>query len=178
MKKKKKRKCPTPEEDASKLVASNADPSLLVRVPNDNRINVDGVLDEKLQSVVAGWGQNASSPSDFGSCARPVGDGSSGVGLVAPQSGGVAALVPDNVDGSHGDYGLLAQVVSTKSTATPVSRPNVEDGPNSDGSQVVPIAGEILVFKAGGSGGSSEGKTAASNVRKPKVAGLVKQRAK
>ncbi|GAA0147758.1 hypothetical protein LIER_07381 [Lithospermum erythrorhizon] len=181
MKKQKKRKNTLPEEDTSKVVASSVDPSLLVRVHNDHRINVENVLDHKMKLVVAEWGQNISPPPDVGSNVLPVGDGSSpstGVGLVAPQNGDVPALAPDNVDGSHGADGILAQVVSAKSTVTPVSRPNVEDGSLSVGSQVVPIAGQVLVFKAGGSGGSSVRKTVASIVRKHMAAGLVKQRAK
>ncbi|GAA0183980.1 hypothetical protein LIER_31298 [Lithospermum erythrorhizon] len=82
MKKKKKRKCPPPEEDASKLVAPNADPSLLVRVPMDNRVNVDDVLDEKMQNVVAEWGRNSPSHAVDGSCARHAGCGVAGDGLV------------------------------------------------------------------------------------------------
>ncbi|GAA0169613.1 hypothetical protein LIER_24059 [Lithospermum erythrorhizon] len=57
MKKKKKRKSPLSEDDTTKMVASNIDPSIMVRVPQDHRINVEGILDEKLQSVVAEWGQ-------------------------------------------------------------------------------------------------------------------------
>ncbi|GAA0150774.1 hypothetical protein LIER_09637 [Lithospermum erythrorhizon] len=60
MKKKKKRKHPPPDPDneASNLVASNVDPSLLVKVPLDNRVNVEGVLDQQSQLVVEQWSRN------------------------------------------------------------------------------------------------------------------------
>ncbi|GAA0175353.1 hypothetical protein LIER_28542 [Lithospermum erythrorhizon] len=177
MKKKKKRKTPLSEDDTTKMVASNIDPSLLVRVPQDHRINVEGVLDEKLQSVVAEWGQNDSSPAGIGSSVHPAGNGI-GVGLVAPQSGYVVALDSENEVVPHGDDGDKIQVVSKNPTVAPVSRPHIDDGSISEGSQVVPIAGDVLVFKAGGSGSVPDGKFAASTIRRPKDAAMVKTRAR
>ncbi|GAA0173921.1 hypothetical protein LIER_27423 [Lithospermum erythrorhizon] len=60
MKKKKKRKHPPPDPDneASHLVASNVDPSLLVEVPIDYRVNVEGVLDQQSQLEVEQWSRN------------------------------------------------------------------------------------------------------------------------
>ncbi|GAA0165878.1 hypothetical protein LIER_21168 [Lithospermum erythrorhizon] len=221
-------------EDASKLVASNADPSLLVRVPNDNRINVDGVLDEKLKKVVAEWGQNSPPPAVNGSCGSPARNGAIGVGMVAPQACYVVALSSENGVVPHCDDGDVIQDVSKNPAVAYVSRPHVVGGSNgtglvtpqsaddvqiapqsgddiavysgtsvvvhgdggdktnvvpvlrpcfvsgsiSDGSHVSPLAGEGLVFKAGGSGIGVEGKHTSSTVRGPKYAGVVLQHAR
>ncbi|GAA0165650.1 hypothetical protein LIER_40029 [Lithospermum erythrorhizon] len=111
MRKKKKRKCPPAEEDASMLVASNADPSLLVRVPNDNRVNVDNVLDENLQNVVAEWGRNSPSHPADGSSVRYVVALSSENGVV-PQC-------------EHGD---VTQDLSQIPIAARVSQPQIVGG--------------------------------------------------
>ncbi|KAG9137859.1 hypothetical protein Leryth_026732, partial [Lithospermum erythrorhizon] len=69
MKKQKKRKNPLSwEEGSPKVVVSSVDRyNFLVRVPNDHRINVENVLDDKMKLVVAEWGQNISPPPDVGS---------------------------------------------------------------------------------------------------------------
>ncbi|GAA0185496.1 hypothetical protein LIER_32784 [Lithospermum erythrorhizon] len=88
MKKKKKRKHPPPDPDneASHLVASNVDPSLLVEVPIDYRVNVEGVLDQQSQLEVEQWSRNdlslpveTSNACSMGSSAR----------VNLPQSNGV-----------------------------------------------------------------------------------------
>ncbi|GAA0159092.1 hypothetical protein LIER_43469 [Lithospermum erythrorhizon] len=91
MKRNKKRKGPPPDGGASDLVASNADPSLLVRVPRDNRVNVDAVLDKQLQKNVEQWGLLEPSHAAKGSCDKPEGNCVVKGGLVAPQAGHVVA---------------------------------------------------------------------------------------
>ncbi|GAA0154138.1 hypothetical protein LIER_12207 [Lithospermum erythrorhizon] len=226
MKKKNKRKSPLSEDDTTKMVASNIDPSLMVRVPQDHRINVEGILDEKLQSVVAEWGQNYSSHAG---CVHPAGNGVIGAGLVAPHSSYDVALSSVNGVVPHCDNDEMLQVGSKHSAAVLVSRPLVVEGsigaglvvpqsgddgliaPQSGdgvavdsgkltnvhddggdnirsvpavrsslgsgnftgGSNGLSLAGECLVFKAGGSGDAVAGKLAASNVRSPKSVGSI-----
>ncbi|GAA0141969.1 hypothetical protein LIER_35486 [Lithospermum erythrorhizon] len=119
MKKKKKRKNPPPENETSNLVASNADPSLLVRVSHDNRVNVDGVLDKHLQLEVEKWGQTDSPCAVMNPCGSPAGLGNM---VVAPQSSYVVALSSELDVVSHGIDGDKTQVVSKNVTVSPVSR--------------------------------------------------------
>ncbi|GAA0146407.1 hypothetical protein LIER_06372 [Lithospermum erythrorhizon] len=86
------------------LVASNADPSLLVRVPTDNRVNVDNVLDENLQNVVAEWGRISPSHAADGA-----GCGVAGTGPVASQHSYVVALSSENGDVPQCDNGNVTQ---------------------------------------------------------------------
>ncbi|GAA0146450.1 hypothetical protein LIER_44075 [Lithospermum erythrorhizon] len=74
MKKKKKRKSSSPEDETSNMVASNLDPSLMVRVPLDKRVNVDGVLDKNLQLEVEKWNEIDPSFAGIGSCDSPAGN--------------------------------------------------------------------------------------------------------
>ncbi|GAA0162658.1 hypothetical protein LIER_18699 [Lithospermum erythrorhizon] len=231
MKKKKKRKSSPPEDEPSNMVASNVDPSLMVRVPYDNRISVDDVLDKTLQLEVEKWSEIDPSLAGMGSCGCPAGND---VGLVAPQTGYVVALSSETEVVSHvaGDdrtqvvskcatvspdvrsqvgngsigAGLVAPqtandvqttpqlsegiaVISesmaaknvdggNKSQTVPVLRPRLGSGTSSDGSQKAPLAGMNLVFKAGSSGSGSEAKATGSNVRGPKFAGAMLQRAR
>ncbi|GAA0175161.1 hypothetical protein LIER_41859 [Lithospermum erythrorhizon] len=128
MKKKKKRKCPPPEEDASMLVASNGDPSLLVRVPNDNRVNVDNVLDENLQNVVAEWGRNSPSHAADGSSVRQVGNGVIGAEQVVPQHSYVVALSFENGVVPQCEHGDVTQDLSKIPIAARVSQPQIVGG--------------------------------------------------
>ncbi|GAA0164869.1 hypothetical protein LIER_20410 [Lithospermum erythrorhizon] len=125
MKKKKKRKNPPLDNDASNMIASNADPSLLVRVPHDNRVNVDDVLDKKLQLEVEKWGLTDSSLADKSLCGSPEGKG---VIEVAPQNSYVVALSSELDVISHGNGDDTTQVVSKSPTVSPVFRSDVGGG--------------------------------------------------
>ncbi|GAA0173698.1 hypothetical protein LIER_27260 [Lithospermum erythrorhizon] len=202
MKNKNKRKSPPPDDDALRMVASNVDPSLLVRVPHDNRVNVDDVLDKKLQSEVAKWGQTDSSlrvlvqvlvrrgmvllriqfvskNSTVAPVSRPhIVGGSIGTSLVAPQSGDGGLIAPQTGDGVAVIFGTVAVVHDDGGEKTPAVQVCFGTGSTSDGSHATPLAGESLVFKPGGSGTGSVDKPAVSTVRGPKTAGVVLQRAR
>ncbi|GAA0157969.1 hypothetical protein LIER_15113 [Lithospermum erythrorhizon] len=125
MKKKKKRKNPPLDNDASNMVASNADPSLLVRVPHDNRVNVDVVLDKNLQLEVENWGLTNSSLADKRPCGSLAGKGAI---EVAPQTSYVVALSSELDIFSHGNGCDTTKGVSKCSTVAPVSRSQVGNG--------------------------------------------------
>ncbi|GAA0169345.1 hypothetical protein LIER_23857 [Lithospermum erythrorhizon] len=155
MKKKKKRKHPPPEENVTQLVASNVDPSFLVRVPKDNRVNMEGVLDGKMQSVVEEWGGNALSTPVVDSNSPTVGTVSSppvGDGAIAPPSVVDKDCAPGILDVSNDGDDSKSQAEPEKPTPKPVS----------------PIAG--------GSGGGSGGKSDELTSRRPKVADKAKRR--
>ncbi|GAA0173378.1 hypothetical protein LIER_27005 [Lithospermum erythrorhizon] len=197
MKKKKKRKVPPPDPDneAPHLVASNVDPSLLVRVPHDNRVNVEGVLDHKAQLEVEQWSRHdLSIPVETPMDVRwditknsLVGSGSqSNVGgdsvkecLVAPKSGihmdnAFLARIPADV------VTETVEALKDKSSGTIGSarHQSIASSTSSGGSQLVPLAGECLVFKAGSSGSGLVSKSAGSNGRKAKTAGVKMQHAR
>ncbi|GAA0173730.1 hypothetical protein LIER_27287 [Lithospermum erythrorhizon] len=179
MKKKKKRKIPPPEEDVSMMVASIVDPSLKVRVPKDHRVNLDGVLDDNLQSVVAEWGNNGSSSKGDGSNPPPVkADSNAAVvdGLIMPQSGEDEGKDSDHLEVSHDSDGEKTQAELKKSIPLPIFRPNIGGGLISGQSHGAGVTGETLVFQAGGSGGGAVGKSAASSVGRPKVNRKAKSR--
>ncbi|GAA0144314.1 hypothetical protein LIER_04798 [Lithospermum erythrorhizon] len=137
MKKKKKRKNPPPDPDIdpSNLVASNVDPSLLVKVPHDNRVNVDGVLDQQLQLDVKKWSQTDLSMVDKNSSGCPAVLGN----LVnAPQSG---INMPNTLP-----TGCSADVISktgdalkckSSETIKSAPRPCEGSGNSSDGDSIV-----------------------------------------
>ncbi|GAA0156242.1 hypothetical protein LIER_13777 [Lithospermum erythrorhizon] len=126
MKRKKKRKGPPPDGGASDLVASNADPSLLVRVPCDNRVNVDAVLDKKLQKNVEQWGLLEPSHAAKGSCDKPEGNCVVKGGLVAPQAGHVVASCSETRAVSPGAGGDKTQAMENSPMLPPVSSPLVD----------------------------------------------------
>ncbi|GAA0183909.1 hypothetical protein LIER_42481 [Lithospermum erythrorhizon] len=158
MKMKKKRKTPPPEEDVSNMVASNVDPFLLVRVPHDNRVNVDGVLDDKMQKVVAEWEQNSSSLAAEGSCGGMMGNSVIEVEKVAPKTAYVVAFCSETDVETQGAGGVRTQVVSKSPPVTPVTRSHVEggsirvglDAPQSvDAVQMAPQPGKDFVVNSG-----------------------------
>ncbi|GAA0187369.1 hypothetical protein LIER_34657 [Lithospermum erythrorhizon] len=193
MKKKKKRKNPPPdpENDASHLVASNTDPTLLVRVPHDSRVNVDGVLDQQLQLEVEQWSQWELPTPGNTSSVVPAGLGKL---VVAPQPNPGVALSPVLNTIPHGTNGDKTQAVTKIPSVCPISRsvvgsdsiggsliaPHLANSmPNAlhaDGLADAPLAGVSLVFKAGCSGSGSEAKATGSGVPGPKSAGPVLQR--
>ncbi|GAA0187476.1 hypothetical protein LIER_34764 [Lithospermum erythrorhizon] len=163
MKKKKKRKCPPPEEDASMLVASNADPSLLLRVPNNNRVNVDNVFDENLQNVVAEWGRNSPSHAADGSSVRQVGNGVIGAGQVAPQHSYVVALSYGNETVPQCENGDVTQDLSKITIAASIAPQTGSDATVNTGTGVV-VQGKdgdkndtVPVFRPCDEPGSSSG---------------------
>ncbi|GAA0156047.1 hypothetical protein LIER_13631 [Lithospermum erythrorhizon] len=124
MKKKKKRKnpLPDPENDALNLVASNADPSLLVRVPHDSRVNVDGVLYQQLQLEVEQWSQTSLPIPVKTSSGCPTGLGT----LVnAPLSNLVVTSSSKLNSAPHGTNGEKMQVVTKNHPVDPVSQSDV-----------------------------------------------------
>ncbi|GAA0164576.1 hypothetical protein LIER_20174 [Lithospermum erythrorhizon] len=126
MKKKKKRKNPSPEpdNDVAHLVASNADPTLLVRVPHDSRVNVDGVLDKQLQLEVEQWSQSDLPIPANTSSGVPA--GSSNL-MAAPQSNLAVTSSPKLITVPHETNGEKTQAESKNPSACPVSRSDVED---------------------------------------------------
>ncbi|GAA0167289.1 hypothetical protein LIER_22257 [Lithospermum erythrorhizon] len=124
MKKKKKRKSSPPEDETPNMVASNVDPSLIVRVPLDKRVNVDGVLDQKLQLEVEKWSEIDPSLAGFGSCGSSVGiDG----GSVAPHTGNMIALCSKTDVDSHMAGNVKTQAVSKSATISPVARLHISN---------------------------------------------------
>ncbi|GAA0160352.1 hypothetical protein LIER_16926 [Lithospermum erythrorhizon] len=164
--------------------------------PRTEEASIDSggsILDEKLQSVVAEWRQNdsshagcvhlvASKNSTVALDSRPhIVEGSIGAGLVAPQSGDGGQIAPQSGDGIALGPGNLADVHNDggdKIQSVPVVRPSLGSGHFPDGSNGLPLAGECLVFKAGGSGVRVAGKPAASSARSSKSAGMVQLRVK
>ncbi|GAA0185596.1 hypothetical protein LIER_32884 [Lithospermum erythrorhizon] len=181
MKKKKKRRLPPPDDDVSTVVASIIDPSIKVRVSKDHRVNLDGVLDENLQSMVAGWGSNGSSSNGEVSNPPPVMVNSIAVvddGSTTPNSGVDAGKISDPIVVPHENDCEKTQVVSENLIPLPVSLPNLGGVLNSGQSHGVGVPGEIAVSQAGCSGGGAVGKADVSSVGRPKVIGKVKSRVK
>ncbi|GAA0146077.1 hypothetical protein LIER_06114 [Lithospermum erythrorhizon] len=179
MKKKKKWKHPPPEENVTQLVASNVDPSFLVRVPKDNRVNMEGVLDGKMQSVVEEWGGNALSTPVVDSNSPTVGTVSSppvGGGAIAPPSVVDKDCAPRILDVSNDGDDRKSQAEPEKPTPKLVSPPIVGGGSDSGGLQFGAVTGGSLVFQAGGSGGGSGGESDELTGRRPKVADKAKRR--
>ncbi|GAA0155996.1 hypothetical protein LIER_38193 [Lithospermum erythrorhizon] len=198
MKKKKKRKSSPPEDDVSNMVASNADPSLLVRVPQDNRINVEGVLDEKMQKVVAEWEQNSPSLVAKAPCGGTMGANIIEVGEITPKTAYVVALYSETEAVIQRDGGDRTQSVSNSLPIPPANQSQDGDVLNNvggGGSQTGPVlqplaglrglssdglldAGKGLVFKAGNSDSGSGTNAIGSNTGRPKLAGAMLQRAR
>ncbi|GAA0161067.1 hypothetical protein LIER_17472 [Lithospermum erythrorhizon] len=204
MKKKKKRKSSTPEEEASIMVASSADPSLLVRIPQDNRVNVEGVLDDKMQKVVAEWEQNSSPIVSKVPCDGAMGNNVSEVDEKTPKKAYVVALCsePDAVTlRTGGDWNksvsstvhlapqtvkdfvvnsnsgnVLNNVGGGKCQNVPVLQPL--PGLRSESSDGLLDASQGLVFKAGVPGSGSGTIAAGLNGGRSKPAGAMLQRAK
>ncbi|GAA0143144.1 hypothetical protein LIER_03897 [Lithospermum erythrorhizon] len=128
MKKKKKRKSTPPEEEVSNMVASNADPSLLVRVPQDNRVNVEGVLDEKMQKVVVEWEHNSSSLVAKVSCGDAMGNNAIEVDEITPKTAYVVALCSETEAVIQRDGGDKTQSVSSSLPVPPTNQSQVGNG--------------------------------------------------
>ncbi|GAA0176580.1 hypothetical protein LIER_29550 [Lithospermum erythrorhizon] len=197
MKKKKKRKSSPPEDETTNMVASNADPSLMVRVPHDKRVNVDGVLDKNLLLEVEKWSEVASSITGKASCHSPAGNVG---GVVAPQTANIVASCSKPNADSHVAGNGRTQVVSNCAPVSPDTRLQngicLIDGslnaPQTVNNLLIPpqsvryffrryaegpLAGLSLVFKAGGSGLSSKAKATGLGVKGSKSAGTVVHRA-
>ncbi|GAA0168451.1 hypothetical protein LIER_23164 [Lithospermum erythrorhizon] len=128
MKKKKKRKSSPPEEEVSNMVATNADPSLLVRVPQDNRVNVEGVLDEKMQKVVAEWEQNSLSLVAKVPCGGAMGNNVIEVDEITPKTAYVVALCSETDVVIQRDGGDRTQSVSSNLPVPPINQSQVGNG--------------------------------------------------
>ncbi|GAA0184270.1 hypothetical protein LIER_31558 [Lithospermum erythrorhizon] len=169
MKKKKNRKIPPPEEEISNMVASNVDPSLLVRVPHDNR----GAGGDRTQVV------SKSLPLPPVTRSQVEG-GSIGVGLDAPQPVDAVQMAPHNGKdfvGNSRTGDVIIDVGGGKTQTVPAFHPLAGSrGSSTDGLHNAPFAGKSLVFQAIGSGSGSVTKDAGRNVKGPKLAGAMLQR--